>query len=110
MGLVIKERGVSLNSLGGEHLRSNPAILSPINRTLLAWSRTSLSRNLPLVIICGYSDATATKYCLTLDEILLTTGKDCTVGDQQVLGNARIRNYDKELVAHPEREEWSISR
>jgi hypothetical protein len=48
------------------------------------------------------------KYRLTLDEILLTTGKDCAVGDQQVLGSACIRNHNKELVAHPEREEWPI--
>ena len=108
MGFVVKERGISLDGLRSEHLRSNPAILSPISRTSLTWPRTSLSCNIPFVIICSYSDATATKYRLTLDEILFTTGKDCAVGDQQVFGNAGIRDHNKELVAHPEREEWPI--
>jgi hypothetical protein len=109
VGFVVKDRGVSLDGPGGEQLRGNPAMLSPIDRTSFAWPRTSLRCSLPLVIIRGRGDGAATKYRLTLDEILLATGEDGAIGNQQVLGDARIRNYNKQLIAHPDREEWPIS-
>ena len=70
---------------------------------------TSLLRNIPLVTIRGRGDAAATKYRLALHEILLAAREDRAVGNEQVLGNARIRNYNKQLVAHPDREKWPIS-
>ncbi len=86
-------------------------MLSPIEKNViyLLVARTSLPCNLPFIIIWGYSDAAATKYRLTFNEILHATREDCTVGDHQILGNACVRNYNKELVAHPEREERPVS-
>jgi hypothetical protein len=49
------------------------------------------------------------KYRLVLHEVQPTTGEDRAVGDQQVLGDASVRDDDKELVAHPDREDWAIS-
>ena len=84
-------------------------MLSPDKKT----SSTScfgryLALDLPCVIIRGCGNGAATKYRLILHEILPTTGEDRAVGNQQVLGNARIRDYNKQLVAHPDREEWPI--
>ena len=70
---------------------------------------TSLLRNIPLVTIRSRGDGAATKYRLALHEILLAARENCAVGNEQVLGNARIRNYNKQLVAHPDREKWPIS-
>jgi hypothetical protein len=67
-----------------------------------------LAYYLPRVIICGGGDGAATKYRLVLHEILPTAGEDRAVGNQYVLGDARIRDYNKQLVAHPEREDWPI--
>jgi len=66
--------------------------------------QASLSRSLPRVVVRGRGDGTAAKYRLIFHEIWLATGEDRAIGDQQVLGNARIRNHDEELVAHPDRE------
>jgi hypothetical protein len=87
-----------LDGLRVDELRSNPAMLSPINRTSSTWS-LDIAGSLPLVTIRGRGDGAATKYRLTLHEILLATREDRAVGNQQVLGNARIRNYNKQLVA-----------
>ena len=65
--------------------------------------------NLPCIVIRHRGNGEATEDRLTLYEIWLATGEDCTVGDQQVLGNARIRDDNKELIAHPERKEWPVN-
>ena len=112
MGFVIKDRSVSLDGLGSEQLRSNPTMQSPVDRsykTSFSWPRSSPLCNLPLVIIRGCGDGATTKYRLALDEILFATREDGTVGNQQVLGNTGIRNYNEQLIAHPDREEWPIS-
>ena len=81
MGFVIKDGSVSLDGLGSEQLRSNPTMLSPINRLSFVWPRSSLLCNLPLVIVWSRGDAATTKYRLTLDEILFATREDGTVGN-----------------------------
>ena len=85
---------------------------SPVDRsykTSFSWPRSSPLCNLPLVIIRGCGDGATTKYRLALDKILFATREDGTVGNQQVLGNAGIRNYNEQLIAHPDREERPIS-
>jgi hypothetical protein len=43
MGLVIKDRGVSLDGFGGEHLHGKPSMLSPdFFKNVIYQSRTSL--------------------------------------------------------------------
>ena len=72
-------------------------------------SELSLSPNSPRVVVRRCGDGPTAEYRLVLHEVQSATGEDRAVGDQQVLGNASIRNHDKELIAHPDREEWSIS-
>jgi hypothetical protein len=95
VGLVTKDRGVSLDGLGVERLHSKPSMLSPDRKKVIYQSRTSFSGNLPFIIIWGRGDSAATKYGLTLDVIWLATREDCTIGNQQIFRNACVRNYNK---------------
>ena len=112
MGFIIEYRGIFFDSLGVEHLHGNPAVLSPADETSGTWDSlgaTMVHRNLPCITIRRRGNGEATEDRLTLHEIWLATGEDCTVGDQQVLGNACIRDDNKELIAHPERKEWPVN-
>ena len=78
-------------------------MLPPDKRTssIIRYIGRYLTHYSPRIIICGRGDGAATKYRLVLHEILPTTGEDRAVGNQYILGDARIRDYDKQLVAHP---------
>ncbi len=86
-------------------LRCGPR--SRVQRRSLGWP-WGYSCSLPGVVIRSRSDGTAAKYRLVLHEVQSTTGEDRAVGDQQVFGDASIGDHNKELVAHPNREEWAI--
>jgi hypothetical protein len=47
---------------------------------------------------------------LALHEIWLATRENGAVGDEKILGNARIRDHNKELISHPDRKQGPIGR
>ena len=112
MGFIIENRGVTLDGLWGEKLHGDPAVLPPgraePSHLMFRTSNLSPTPNSPRIVVRCCGDGPTTKYRLVLHEVQSSTGEDRAVGNQQVLGNASIRNHDKELIAHPDRDEWPI--
>ncbi len=106
-GLVVQYVVVALDGLGRKELSSHLTVLTPIP-TVSTTMRAKKTWNLPKLAVGRRGNSTSLQDSLVLDEVLLTTGEDGTMVDEEFAGDVRVGDDNIELVAYVEGVEGTI--
>ena len=68
----------------------------------------SNEKPVPFVVIRSCGDRSSVKDNLVFHEILLTRGEDSSICHEQIPCDLSVRDHDKELISHPDGEQWPI--